>query len=102
MSGYIGVRRLRPRVRCMLLTSAGTTPAANQSVGSRSSIRSTVTGNSILEHYGERGTPARADLIPTDGGMEIVLQPGQVGNQSMFDIARQTCSRRSATAGGGR
>lgn len=91
VSGYIGVRRLRPRVRCMLLTVRSWNDAGGKPVGWKPIFDSIDgdPGNSILEHYGERGHAGKgADLIPTDGGMEIVLQPGQVGNQSMFDIAR--------------
>jgi hypothetical protein len=91
VSGYVGVRRLRPKVRCMLLTVRSWNNAEGEPVGWKP-IFDPIDGdpsNSILEHYGERGHAGKgAELVPNDGGMEIVLQPGEVGNQSMFDIAR--------------
>lgn len=45
--------------------------------------------NSILDHYGKRGHAGKgAELVATPEGMEIVLALGEVGNLSMFDIAR--------------
>ncbi|MFG0293361.1 MAG: hypothetical protein ACIAQF_03995 [Phycisphaerales bacterium JB065] len=91
VSGYIGVRRLRPKVRCMLLSVRGWQEQDDQAIGWEP-IFEPLDGNpsnSILEHYGERGHAGKgADLVPTDDGLEIMLQPGQVGNQSIFDIAR--------------
>lgn len=91
VSGYIGVRRLRPMVRCMLLNVRGWHRAGEGGVGWEPIFEASDghPSNSILDHYGERGHIGKgADLQHTEEGMEIVLQPGQVGNQSMFDIAR--------------
>jgi hypothetical protein len=93
VSGYIGVRRLRPKVRCMLLNVRSWREDRSKSEPSGwEPIFEPYDGdpsNSILEHYGERGHVGRGpELVPRDGGLEIVLHPGEVGNGSMFDIAR--------------
>jgi len=93
ISGYIGVRRLRPRVRCMLLTFCNWEGDTKRVSGPFwkpiFDPIDAVPFNSVLEHYGERGhADSGAEIVPTEAGMDIVLAPGQVGNQSMFDIAR--------------
>jgi len=93
ISGYIGVRRLRPKVRCMLLTvrSWRGRPGEERPQGWEPIFEPTDgnPSNSILDHYGKRGHQGKgAALVPTPEGMDIVLTPGEVGNMSMFDIAR--------------
>ncbi len=93
VSGYIGVRRLRPRVRCMLLTVRSWRGDEDFALNPHwEPIFEPADGNpsnSILDHYGKRGHSGKgAELVSNPQGMEIVLAPGEVGNLSMFDIAR--------------
>lgn len=92
INGYIGIRRLRPNVRCMLMTShcwegqeSKRGHLVSEPIFAPSSDRYHST---VLEHYGERGHAGRGiEMLPTDHGLDIILAPGEVGNQSLFDLA---------------
>lgn len=96
LSGYVGFRRLRPTPLWPLFKIRSWGSPDEPVATERWQPIEGALASGILPHLG-RGFPAHLTEMPTPDGLELVLQPGPVGNDGAFDLFRGEILRRGAS-----
>ncbi|MFG0284048.1 MAG: hypothetical protein ACF8R7_06460 [Phycisphaerales bacterium JB039] len=97
LSGYAGLRRLRPQVRLPIFRIRQWS-GEGQQVGSAGGWEPLEPGSAggLLGDFTSAEAP-EIEAVRADGGVDYILQPGQVGNRGAIDVYQAEALRAGAS-----